>query len=174
MKILLLLKSNLSKLSSPLCHHTRSKTGMFSMIIIVLLLFSCGRYEEFRNSATRNYSDAKMQKFAKYMIQGKQLYTTHCSNCHQENGDGLGKLFPPLAKADYMLADIPRSICGIKNGIEGEIMVNGKNYNQAMPALNRLTNLEIAEISTYVYNSWGNEKGMIELETVKKSLSNCQ
>jgi len=172
--MLLSLKSNLSKLNSFLSHHTCSKTGLFSMIVLILLLFSCGRYEEFRNSATVNYSDAKMQKFAKYMIQGKQLYTTHCSNCHQENGDGLGKLFPPLAKSDYMLANIPRNICGIKNGIKGEIMVNGKSYNQAMPALDRLTNLEIAEISTYIYNAWGNEKGMIELETVEKSLSNCQ
>jgi mono/diheme cytochrome c family protein len=115
-----------------------------------------------------------LQKFAKYMIQGKQLYTTHCSNCHQENGDGLGKLFPPLAKADYMLDNIPRSICVIKNGLKGEIKVNGRTYNQAMPALDRLTNLEIAEISSYIYNSWGNEKGMIELETVEESLSNCQ
>jgi mono/diheme cytochrome c family protein len=151
-----------------------SKKFVYSISLIIIMLFSCGRYEEFKNAATKDYSDAKMQKYAKYMIQGKQLYTTHCSNCHQENGDGLGKLFPPLAKADYMLADIPRSICTIKNGLQGEIQVNGKTYNQAMPALDRLTNLEIAEISTYIYNSWGNEKGMIELETVEESLSNCK
>jgi mono/diheme cytochrome c family protein len=73
-----------------------------------------------------------------------------------------------------MLSNIPRSICTIKNGLKGEIEVNGKTYNQAMPALDKLTNLEIAEISTYIYNSWGNEKGMIEMETVEESLSNCQ
>ncbi|HET8861438.1 cytochrome c [Marivirga sp.] len=151
----------------------RSKAAYFSIIVFSIALFSCGRYEEFKNSATENYPDAKMQKYAKYMIQGKQLYTTHCSNCHQENGDGLGKLFPPLAKADYMLADIPRTICGIKYGLKGQIEVNGQTYNQAMPALDRLSNLEIAEISTYIYNSWGNEKGMIEIKTIKESLSNC-
>lgn len=152
----------------------KNKLRFFSIAMFSIVISSCGRYEEFKNSATENYSDAKMQKFAKYMIQGKQLYTTHCSNCHQENGDGLGKLFPPLAKADYMLDNIPRSICVIKNGLKGEIKVNGRTYNQAMPALDRLTNLEIAEISSYIYNSWGNEKGMIELETVEESLSNCQ
>jgi len=151
-----------------------NKKLFYSMFFASVLLLSCGRYEEFNNSATENYSDYKMQKYAKYMIQGKQLYTTHCSNCHQEKGDGLGKLFPPLAKADYMLSNIPRSICTIKNGLKGEIEVNGKTYNQAMPALDKLTNLEIAEISTYIYNSWGNEKGMIEMETVEESLSNCQ
>lgn len=150
------------------------KSWQIVIIIFSLIASSCGRYEEFKNSATVNYSSEKLQKYAKYMIQGKQLYTTHCSNCHQENGDGLGKLFPPLAQSDYMLKDIPRTICGIKHGLKGEIMVNGKSYNQAMPALDRLTNLEIAEISTYIYNSWGNEKGMIELETVEEALSNCQ
>ncbi|WKK81650.2 c-type cytochrome [Marivirga arenosa] len=149
------------------------RNKFYLAIAFIILLSACGSYEEFKNSATANYSDAKMQKFAKYMIQGKQLYTTHCSNCHQDKGEGLGKLFPPLANSDYMLENIPRTICGIKNGIKGEIKVNGKTYNQAMPALSRLTNLEIAEISTYVYNSWGNEKGMVEIETVEKVLSNC-
>jgi len=151
-----------------------NKKLLLSILLVSIAIFSCGRYEEFSNSATENYTNAKMQKYAKYMIQGKQLYTTHCSNCHQENGNGLGKLFPPLAESDYMLADIPRSICIIKNGLKREIEVNGKTYNQAMPALDRLSNLEIAEISTYIYNSWGNEKGMIELETVEESLSNCK
>ncbi|WKV10526.1 cytochrome c [Marivirga harenae] len=150
------------------------KSWQLLIIIFIPIISSCGRYEEFKNSATADYSSEKMQKYAKYMVQGKQLYTTHCSNCHQEKGDGLGKLFPPLGESDYMLEDIPRSICAIKNGLKGEIIVNGKTYNQAMPALDRLTNLEIAEISTYIYNSWGNETGMIELETVEESLSNCQ
>ena len=77
-----------------------NKKLLFSILIACIAIFSCGRYEDFKNSATENYTDDKMQKYAKYMIQGKQLYTTHCSNCHQENGDGLGKLFPPLAKSD--------------------------------------------------------------------------
>jgi mono/diheme cytochrome c family protein len=145
-----------------------------SFFVLVLLLCSCGRYEEFNNSATENYSNDEMQKYAKYMIQGKQLYTTHCSNCHQEDGSGLGQLFPPLAQSDYMLEDISRSICAIKYGLEGEILVNGQTYNQKMPGLNRLTNLEIAEITTYIYNSWANEKGMIDIDTVEESLSNCK
>lgn len=147
---------------------------LFSIVLLSILLISCDRHEKFQNAATTSYSAAKMQKFVKYSIQGKRLYITNCSNCHQETGEGLGKLFPPLAQSDYMLADIPRSICIIKNGMEGEVEVNGKTYNQAMPALSRLTPLEIAAISTYIYNSWGNEKGIIEIETVEESLSDCQ
>lgn len=151
-----------------------NKYLLFSIVIVSILLSSCSRFKQFENAATENYSSAKMQKYARYKVEGGRLYTTHCSNCHQEAGDGLGQLIPPLAQSDYLLADIPRSICIIKNGLKGEIIVNGETYNQAMPALSRLTNLEIAEISTYIFNSWGNEKGMIDIKTVEESLSNCQ
>ncbi|GAA5042913.1 hypothetical protein GCM10011506_45860 [Marivirga lumbricoides] len=115
-----------------------------------------------------------MQKFAKYMVAGKQLYTTHCSNCHQESGQGLGKLYPPLAKSDFMMQNVNRTACLIKNGIKGEIIVNNITYNQEMPALEELTNLEVAEIATYIYNSWGNERGFVTVKEVETSLSNCQ
>jgi cytochrome c551 len=139
----------------------------------LFLLFSCGSYGEFENTATKNYSTADQQKFAKYMIQGKILYTTHCSNCHQADGSGLGKLIPPLAGADYLLADANRAACIIKNGMSGEIEVNGTTYNQAMPALTELTNLEIGMLSTYVYNSWGHEKGLVTADSVAKALQTC-
>ena len=64
-------------------------------------------------------------------------------------------------------------ICLIKNGISGEIIVNGQSYNQPMPGVASLTDLEIAEIATYIYNSWGHDKGIIELKLVTKTLVEC-
>ncbi|WP_188467690.1 c-type cytochrome [Marivirga lumbricoides] len=147
-----------------------------SYITFLSLIFStgCGSYSEFSSEATKDYSRAEMQKFAKYMVAGKQLYTTHCSNCHQESGQGLGKLYPPLAKSDFMMQNVNRTACLIKNGIKGEIIVNNITYNQEMPALEELTNLEVAEIATYIYNSWGNERGFVTVKEVETSLSNCQ
>ncbi|MBK6263612.1 cytochrome c [Marivirga sp. S37H4] len=144
------------------------------LIFIVLILNACGTSTEFDNQATEGYSNAEKQKFAKYMIQGKSLYTTYCSNCHQTDGEGLGKLYPPLAQSDYMLADKERTICLIKKGLTGEIEVNGISYEQAMPGLKNLSNLEIAEITTYVYNSWGHETGFVRVEEVEKALRNCE
>lgn len=153
----------------------RQKQGLNILFSVTLLFFSgCGSYSEFSNEATKDYSNAEMQKFAKYIVAGKQLYTIHCSNCHQESGQGLGKLYPPLAKSDYMLADVNRTVCLIKNGIKGEIEVNGVVFNQEMPALDELTNLEIAEIATYIYNNWENERGFITVMEVDKALQNCQ
>ena len=109
---------------------------------------SCGsRYE---NEATQDLDRAEKVRYEQYMVQGEQLYRTHCSNCHQAEGTGLGRLIPPLAQSDYMLADIDRTLCLIKNGLQGEITVNGEAYQQPMPANEALRDLEIAQDS-YVY-----------------------
>ena len=96
-------------------------------------------------------------RFQQYYVQGKLLYATYCSNCHQRDGTGLAKLYPPLANSDYLMADVSRAACIVRNGQEGSIEVNGIEYNLKMTGLAELKPLEIAEILTYVTNSWGNE-----------------
>lgn len=143
------------------------------LILAISILYSCDSHSEFRNSVTAEYNQEEIQKFSKYMIQGRELYVSYCSNCHQTDGVGLGKLIPSLVKVDYMKANASRTACIIKNGLQGKIEVNGVEYNQPMPALNQLSNLEIAEISTYIYNSWGNETGIIDVKAVERALKEC-
>ena len=100
-------------------------------------------------------------------------FQQHCTNCHQATGQGLGKLYPPLANSDFLLSNTEAVICLIKNGISGKLMVNGVEYNQPMPGVPKLTNLEIAEIATYIYNSWGNAAGQITTEKVEAVLKTC-
>lgn len=113
-------------------------------------------------------------KFQQYFVEGEQLYLQHCSNCHQMSGKGLGLLYPPLDESDYMDDNLSEVICLIKNGTSGELVVNGKKYNQAMPGIPSLTNLEIAEIATFIYNSWTHEQGIIEIRAVNKMLQECE
>lgn len=140
-----------------------------SLLLLAVLIFACTG----KKGAEGDSSEAKV-KFEQYLVEGQQLYQTHCANCHQIDGKGLAKLFPPLAGSDYLDADVSRAICIIQNGQQGEIVVNGTTYNQAMPALPMLTNLEIAEIATYIYNSWGNDKGMISVKKVNQVLADCK
>jgi len=107
----------------------------------------------------------------KYFTNGKKLYTQHCSNCHMENGEGLGTLIPPLKNADYLLKDVPGAATIIVNGINGSLVVNGKEYNQPMPANPKLNPSEVTEILTYISNSWGNEYGGVSLDDVKAVLN---
>ena len=100
----------------------------------------------------------QLQKFdLKASIErGKEVYNIHCITCHMEKGEGLEGAFPPLAKADYLMADKARSIKQILNGASGEMTVNGKTYNGEMPAID-LTDEQVSDVLNYVRNSWGNK-----------------
>lgn len=112
-------------------------------------------------------------KFTQYYNQGETLYQKNCSNCHQKDGVGLGRVYPPLATSDYMEKNFNDVICLIRHGKKGELMVNGKNYNQPMPGVPSLTDLEIAEIATYIYNTWGRNEGIVEVRKVSSILATC-
>ncbi|MNQ35307.1 Copper-containing nitrite reductase precursor [compost metagenome] len=97
---------------------------------------------------------------------GKQIFGTTCFACHQSEGQGIPNTFPPLAKSDFLNADSKRAIKTILHGLTGEVTVNGKKFNSVMPAQN-LSDDEIANVLTYIYSSWGNNKTEITPEMVK-------
>lgn len=142
----------------------------FLILTIALLFQACSGSKEENGSESQNQST----KFSQYMVVGQDLYLQHCSNCHQVDGKGLAKLYPPLAKSDYLKENLVKSICSMKYGMIGEIEVNGVTYNQNMPGNPSLTPLEIAEISTYINNSWGNERGIVTIQEVEEALNSCK
>ncbi|MCB9426514.1 MAG: nitrite reductase, copper-containing [Flavobacteriales bacterium] len=97
---------------------------------------------------------------------GKQTYMQTCFACHQSEGQGVPNVFPPLAKSDYLNANVNRSIGIVLNGLSGEITVNGKQYNSVMTK-QMLSSEEIANVLTYVYNSWGNSNKVVTKEMVE-------
>ena len=99
---------------------------------------------------------------------GKELFTGTCSVCHQPNGAGLPGVFPPLAKSDYLAADAKRAIGVLLHGLTGKVTVNGTEYNSVMPPMNQLNDDEVANILTYVLNSWGNPGGRVLTDDVRK------
>jgi mono/diheme cytochrome c family protein len=109
-------------------------------------------------------------KLEQYYIGGKEIFETNCANCHQKDGKGLQNLYPPIAGSDY-LKNKAQVILAIKNGLIGEIKVNGKTYNQPMPANSHLQSLDIAEVVTYIYNEWGREQKITTVEEVEAVLS---
>lgn len=101
---------------------------------------------------------------------GKGLYETHCITCHLEQGEGIEGLYPPVAKADYLLADKNRAAQQILYGASGEMIVNKKSYNVDMPGL-ELTDTEVSDILNYITHAFGN-KGYVttpaEVKAVRK------
>ncbi len=99
---------------------------------------------------------------------GEVLFKGTCSACHQDQGQGIPGVFPPLANSDYLMADHKRAIGIVLNGLSGKIKVNGQEYDSVMPPMSQLNDDEIANILTFAMNSWGNENGAITAEQVKE------
>lgn len=101
------------------------------------------------------------------MKAGAIVYKQNCLACHQANGEGIPNAFPPVAKSDFLMADKARAIKVVANGLQGQITVNGKTYNSVMPALG-LSDDDIANVVTYVRNSFGNKGDLVTIDQVKK------
>ena len=105
------------------------------------------------------------------MERGKDIYTDFCMACHLPLGEGVKNVFPPLAKSDYLLKNREASIRAIKFGLQGEITLNGINYNNVMAPLG-VSDDEIADVMNYITNSWGNKNDKIvteaEVSKIKK------
>jgi len=139
------------------------------MSSVKLLFFVCC----FWIGCTPGNQRDKSVKFQQYYAEGEVLYKQHCANCHQADGTGLGRLYPPLNQSDYMDQNFLEVICLVKQGKEGELLVNGIMYNQPMKGIPALTDLEIAEIVTYIYNSWNHDRGLVEVGEVSAMLKQC-
>ncbi len=98
---------------------------------------------------------------------GKQINSQTCFACHQLEGQGLANAFPPLANSDYLNEDVNRAIEIVLKGKTGEITVNGNKFNSVMTA-QTLTDEEVANVLTYIYNSWDNNKSEVTPSMVSK------
>ncbi len=99
---------------------------------------------------------------------GKQVFLQTCFVCHQTDGRGVPDQIPPLIKSDFLMADKNRIIRGVLMGQTGQMVVNGKRYNSTMTPLNYLTDEQIANVLTYVRNSFGNSGEGVSVEEVSK------
>jgi cytochrome c551 len=64
-------------------------------------------------------------------------------------------------------------ICLIKYGKQGSLVVNGIEFNMTMKGNPTLTELEVAEIATYIYNTWSHQRGVVDVTRVSQLLATC-
>jgi nitrite reductase (NO-forming) len=101
---------------------------------------------------------------------GKQVFLQTCFVCHQPDGQGVPNQIPPLAHSDFLMnpANRERVIRGVLLGQSDEMTVNGKVYKSTMIPLGYLTDEQVANVLTYVRNSWGNTGDAVALAEVSK------
>jgi cytochrome c oxidase subunit 2 len=88
------------------------------------------------------------------MARGEKVYQANCQVCHQASGQGVQGAFPALA-ASKVVASKDDQIA---------LLLSGKN---AMPSWKALSDVELAAVSTYTKNSWGNSAGDVQPAEIK-------
>jgi mono/diheme cytochrome c family protein len=99
---------------------------------------------------------------------GGKIYAQTCLPCHQADGSGVPQLNPPLKNTPYVLGEESRLISIVMNGFSEGVEINGETYTNPMPPFGgNLKDGEIADVLTYVRNSFGNKASEISAEQVK-------
>ncbi|AFD07908.1 copper-containing nitrite reductase [Solitalea canadensis] len=111
---------------------------------------------------------AKPLSKAEKLEQGKAIYASTCQACHQADGKGIEKAFPPLAASDFFAADPSLLYKTIVQGRSGKIKVNGKEYDGVMPK-QILSDAQVASVATYILNNFGNKGGEVSPSDVAKA-----
>ncbi|MEZ2299266.1 cytochrome c [Variovorax sp. RCC_210] len=88
---------------------------------------------------------------------GARVYRSFCAQCHQPDGKGVGEAFPRLAGNPSVLGDDATSLVRlVVQGGRGPRTATGP-APQTMPAFDgTLTDVQVAQVLTYVRQSWGN------------------
>jgi mono/diheme cytochrome c family protein len=101
------------------------------------------------------------------LTRGAAVYKNVCIACHQADGGGLPPINPPLIKTQYVLGDKARLSHIVLAGLAEPIEIDGEEYKQPMPAQAHLTDQQIADVLTYVRNSFGNKASAVQPAEVK-------
>jgi len=104
------------------------------------------------------------------MRRGAAIYSDACASCHLEDGIGQPRYFPPLGQNAMLQQADPI-------GIEHVILAGSRIGTSptrpsplTMPSFAwKLTDQEIADVSTYLRNSWGNQAPTVSASDVRDS-----
>lgn len=100
---------------------------------------------------------------------GKKVYDTYCLSCHQSDGSGVPKLNPPLIKTDWVTGDKQRLINILLKGMNERIEIDGEEYENVMASHAFLKDEQIADVLTYIRNSFGNKASLVSAAEVKSA-----
>ena len=125
----------------------------------------------FTNKKDSVKSNPIQSSFQKSKAAGEKVYTKFCISCHQADGGGVPHLTPPLINTSYVLGDKQALINILLNGLKN-VDIDEETYSNPMPPLGGiLKDQQIADVLTYVRNSFGNKASAVTVAEVKEARS---
>ena len=102
------------------------------------------------------------------MDAGHAIYSDSCSACHQADGKGVPRMFPPLEHNANAQSSDPTSIVRVILQGAQTVPTDLRPTPVTMPAFDwKLSDRELAAVATYVRNAWGNAAPAVTADQVK-------
>jgi mono/diheme cytochrome c family protein len=101
------------------------------------------------------------------LTRGLLVYQQTCLACHQADALGVQNMNPPLVKTNYVLGDKKVLVQIVLKGMTGEVEIDGETYHNVMAPHSDLSDLQIADVLTYIRNSFGNKASAVSPAEVK-------
>ena len=142
------------------------------LLFTIVIFISCNEKKEKPKTVAIGANKEIMQTpLARSIENGAEVYQNFCTQCHRPNGKGIGRSYPPLKGSDWLTSKRLESIKAVKYGLNGEIVVNDKTYDNIMQPMG-LSNEEVADVLNFIMNSWGNTQDKMvttdEVSSVEK------
>ncbi|TSD66757.1 cytochrome c [Inquilinus sp. KBS0705] len=138
-------------------------------VVLGLVCISACTEAQTRHKAKVSVKPNAAGGLATSIANGKKVYMQYCLTCHQADGGGVQRMNPPLIKTEYVLGDKKRLIGIVLKGFSEDVEINGEYYSNTMPAHDFLKDQEIADVLTYVRNSFGNKAAAVKVTEVTKT-----
>lgn len=126
------------------------------ILLFSLILLCAGLYYLFKE-----HGKPRGENIQASIFNGKKVYTQVCLACHMSDGGGVPHMNPPLSNTPYVLGDKTALIKIVLNGFNEDVQINGKTYSNNMTPHANLSDQQIADVLTYVRNSFGNKASVI-------------
>jgi len=172
-------KSNAPLDTEPTATHETVPTWIFVLALLLLFLsavyfdhhsgwFDAQVYQPYASAEELDEYQPKSGAAA-MLAEGKRSYETVCGLCHGYDGMGKPGQAPPLAGSEWVNTKGVNGLIRIPlAGLNGPLTVQGKDWNLSMAAMGAaLSDADLANVLTYVRQSWGNKAGLVTADDVK-------
>jgi mono/diheme cytochrome c family protein len=104
------------------------------------------------------------------MAAGEKLYKGACIACHEDDGSGAPRIYPPLpGNANLQSADALSTLRIILDGAETVTTPRAPNKGSMPAYAAKMTDHEIADVTNYIRNAWGNAAPLVTADQVAKA-----
>jgi mono/diheme cytochrome c family protein len=104
------------------------------------------------------------------MSAGAAIYAHACVSCHEADGSGAPRIYPPLpGNALLQSADPASTLRVILEGAQTITTPRAPNKGSMPAYAKELSNQQIADVTNYIRNSWGNTGSAVTADQVAKA-----